>query len=404
MYIAIMVTTVTAAGLATFASLMIVCALLQIAMASLLPTLRRIVTPTVLGTVIMLIAVSVMPIAFNQVGRLPAEAPPAAGPTITGVTLLASVLLTLQAGGRWRLISPFISILVGCAATAAFGALDGDQITEAAWFGIPAVPDLSVDLTPTREFWLLLPSFAILTLVLGLKTISDGVVIQGGSRRKRRAIEFRQIQGMVSANGVGMLLAGIAGTLPTLANASYSLSLINLTGVAARRVGVAVGAITVTLALFSKLTAVLLSIPGPVLGAYLLLAMGMLFVSGCQTVMRDGLNTRRTLVVGLGATLGFGLHGHPIMTDIFGEEFGNLLANGVTVGAVSAIGMTLVTEALSSRRARLEVKLEVASIPVIDEFLRRSGLEARLERGLYPSAAISRRRDSRQPAVPGGRC
>ena len=37
---------------------------------------------------------------------------------------------------------------------------------------------------------------------------------------------------------------------------------------------------TLALALFSKLAAVLLTIPGPVLGAYLMLAMGMLFVSG----------------------------------------------------------------------------------------------------------------------------
>ncbi len=136
------------------------------------------------------------------------------------------------------------------------------------------MPALSVDLTPSTEFWALLPSFAILTLVLGLKTISDGVAIQQGSRRVPRAIEFRQIQGMVSANGVGMLLGGLAGTLPPMANSSYSLSLINLTGVAARRVGVGVAAVTVALALFSKFTAVLLTIPGPVLGAYLMLAMG----------------------------------------------------------------------------------------------------------------------------------
>ena len=110
--------------------------------------------------------------------------------------------------------------------------VDGGRIADAGWFGIPDLPDLSVDLTPGREFWVLLPSFAILTLVLGLKTICDGVVIQQGSRRRPRAIEFRQIQGMVSVNGIGMLFAGVTGTLPTMANSSFSLSLINLTGVA----------------------------------------------------------------------------------------------------------------------------------------------------------------------------
>ena len=376
MFIAIMVSTVTAAGLATFASLMIVCSLMQVALAWWLPTLRRIVTPTVAGTVTMLIAVSVLPIAFDTVGDLPDDAPRAAGPTIAGVTLLVSVIVAMKASGRWRLVAPFTSILAGCAAAAAFGVLDGDRIASAGWFGIPDVPALSVDLTPGKEFWVLLPSFAILTLVLGLKTISDGVVIQQGSRRQPRAIEFRQIQGMVSVNGAGMLLAGIAGTLPTMANSSYSLSLINLTGVAARRVGVAVAAVIVSLALFSKFTAALLTIPGPVLGAFLMLAMGMLFVSGCQTVLREGIDPRRMLVVALASALGLGLHGHPLTRDIFGDEYGELLGNGVTIGAITAIAMTLLIETMSTRRSRLEATLDAASIPVIDEFLVRlaSGL------------------------------
>ena len=371
MFIAIMVATVSAAGMATFATLMIVCSLIQVALAWWLPTLRRIVTPTVSGTVTMLIAVSVLPIAFDTVGDLPADAPTAAGPAIAGATLLVSVIVALRAGGRWRLVAPFISIVAGCAVAGAFGVLDGDRIAGAGWFGLPDVPDLSVELTPGREFWVLLPSFAVLTLVLGLKTISDGVVIQQGSRRRPRAIEFRQIQGMVSANGTGMLLAGAAGTLPPMVNSSYSLSLINLTGVAARRVGVGVAVVTVSLAFFSKFTAVLLTIPGPVLGAYLMLAMGVLFTSGCQTVLRDGLDPRRTLVVALASALGLGLHGHALTRDLFGDELGDLLGNGVTIGAIVAIGMTLLVEAMTRRSQRLEVTLDTASIPVIDEFLAR---------------------------------
>ena len=371
MFIAIMVTAISAGGPATFASLMVVCSLVQVALAWWLPTLRRIITPAVSGAVTMLIAVSVLPIAFDSVQDLPADAPAAAGPVITGVTLLVSAIATLRASGRWRLVAPFISILVGCAVAAGFGVLSGDRIANAGWFGIPEVPALGFDLTPGREFWALLPSFAILTLVLGIKTISDGVVIQQGARRLPRAIDFRQIQGMVSVNGVGMLLAGIAGTLPPMSNSSYSLSLINLTGVAARRVGLGVAVVTAALAFFSKFAALLLTIPGPVLGAYLMLAMGILFVSGCQTIMRDGLDPRRVLVVALASALGLGLHGHSITRDLFGDELGGLLGNGVTIGAVVAIGMTLLLDATSARRSRLETTLDMASLSAIDDFLTR---------------------------------
>ena len=313
MFIAIMVASITEAGPSTFASLMVVCSVIQVALAWWLPTLRRIFTPVVTGTVTMLIAVSVLPIAFDAVRDLPAEAPNYAGALIASVTLLVSVLLTLRATGHWRLVAPFISILAGSALAAMFGVLDLDRIANAGWFGIPAVPDSGFEFALGREFWALLPSFAILTLVLGIKTISDSVVIQQGSRRQARAIDFRQVQGMVSINGIGMFLSGIAGTLPTMANSSYSISLINLTGVAARRVGIGVAVVTATLAFFSKFTAILLTIPGPVLGAYLMLAMGILFVSGCQTIFREGIDPQRVLVVALASSLGLGLHGHPII-------------------------------------------------------------------------------------------
>ena len=371
LFIAIMVSAVSTAGLEAFATLMVICSLIQVALAWWLPVLRRIITPIVSGTVTMLIAVSVLPIAFDSVLDLPADTPIAAGPVIAGATLLVSVIVTLRARGRWRIVAPFISILAGTAVAAPFGVLDADRILNAGWFGIPEVPPLSFQLTPTPEFWALLPSFAILTLVLGIKTISDGIVIQQGSRRQPRAIDFRQIQGMVSVNGIGMLLAGIAGTLPTMVNSSYSLSLINLTGVAARRVGVGVAIIIITLAFFSKFAAILLTIPGPVLGAYLMLAMGILFVSGFQTIMRDGIDPQRMLVVALASSLGLGLHGHPLTRELFGEELGSLLGSGVTIGAVVAIGMTLLLEAMSTRRSRLEATLDMASFSDIDDFLTR---------------------------------
>ena len=324
----------------------------------------------------MLVAVSVLPIAFNSVRTLPAHAPAIAGPTIAVVTLLVSVIVMLRATGRWRLVAPFISIVAGCAVAAPFGVLDGDRIASAGWFGIPRVPPLGIELMPGKEFWALLPTFAILTLVLGIKTISDGIAIQQGSRRRPRAIDFRQIQGMVSVNGLGMLLSAVAVTLPTMVISSLSVSLVNLTGVAARRVGVGVAVVIVALALFSKFTALLLTIPGPVLGAYLILAMGILFVSGCQTILNDGLDPRRVLVVALGVSLGFGLGGHPIISDLFGDELGQLLGSGITIGALTSIGMTLLFEAMSARRARLEVTLDMASLPEIDEFL--IGLASRL--------------------------
>ena len=102
-----------------------------------------------------------------------------------------------------------------------------------------------------------------------------------------------------------------------------------------------------------------------------MLAMGILFITGCQTIFRDGLDSKRVLVVALASSLGLGLHNHSIVRDLFGDELGGLLGNGVMIGAIVAIGMTFVLEALSTRRPRLEVSLDMASLPEIDKFLSR---------------------------------
>ena len=376
LFIAVMAAAVSSGGPSLFATLLIISCIVQIGLAFWLPLLRRIFTPVVIGTVTMLIAVSVLPIAFSSMQNLPDDAPTISGPLMVAATLSVSVIMTLRARGRWRLAGPVISIVAGYMVAAAFGLVETERIARAPWFGIPEVPHIGLDLTFGTEFWALLPSFAILTLVLGIKTISDGVAIQQGSRRRQRAIDFRQIQGMVSVNGIGMLLGGISGTLPPMSYSSFSLSLISLTGIAARRVGISVAIVILLFALFSKVTALLLTIPGPVLGAYLMLAMGMLFVSGMQTILREGLNQKRVLIVAIAGGMGIGLHNHPIMVDLFGNVMGNLLGNGATISAIVAIGLTFVLESLGSRLSRLEVTLQTSSLPAIDEFL--TGLASEL--------------------------
>ena len=147
------------------------------------------------------------------------------------------------------------------------------------------------------------------------------------------------------------------------------MTLITLTGVAARSVGYAIGAILLALAFLPKAAAVLLTIPGPVVGAFLLMVMGLLFVEGMRMVVQDGLDHRKALVVGVALSLGVGLESQDILADLLGHTWGASLGNGMTVGILAAILMTLFIEVTSPRRTRLETTLDIASLPGIDAFL-----------------------------------
>ncbi len=380
-FIAISVVALTEADLATLASLIVVSSLFQFAMAAWLPFLRRIVTPIVSGTALMLIAVAVMPIAVGRLTDVPAGAPEGGGLIAAGVTLAVATGMVLRASGVWRLWAPLSGILAGCAAALFFGLYDLRPVAEASWLDVPDVAAWpGIDFTPDARFWALLPVFAIVSVVAAIKTSSDGAVIQQASARKPRATDFRLVQGALNASGVGILLSGIAVTPPVIIYLPSSVSLINLTGVAARSVGYAIGGTLFALAFLPKLTAVLLAVPSPVMGAFLLIIMGLLFVEGIRTVFQDGLDPQKGLVVGVALALGVGLESGSVFESILGPTWSASLGNGMTIGVLATVLLTAFLELTSPRRRRLDVELDASAAAGIDAFLReiagRSGWNA----------------------------
>ena len=380
-FIAISVVALTEADLATLASLIVVSSLFQFAMAAWLPFLRRIVTPIVSGTALMLIAVAVMPIAVGRLTDVPAGAPEGGGLIAAGVTLAVATGMVLRASGVWRLWAPLSGILAGCATAVFFGLYDLRAVVEASWFDLPGLAAWpGIDLTPDARFWALLPVFAIVSVVAAIKTSSDGAVIQQASARKPRATDFRLVQGALNASGVGILLSGLAVTPPVIIYLPSSVSLINLTGVAARSVGYAIGGTLFALAFLPKLTAVLLAVPSPVMGAFLLIIMGLLFVEGIRTVFQDGLDPQKGLVVGVALALGVGLESGSVFESVLGATWSASLGNGMTIGVLATVLLTAFLELTSPRRRRLDVELDASAAAGIDAFLReiacRSGWNA----------------------------
>ena len=84
-FIAICVAALTIAGPATMASLIVVSSLFQFLLAARLSLLRRIFTPVVSGTVIMLIAATVFPVVFGSMTNVPEAPTPPARPWPPGL-------------------------------------------------------------------------------------------------------------------------------------------------------------------------------------------------------------------------------------------------------------------------------------------------------------------------------
>ena len=360
-FIAVCVAALAKGGPALLATLVVISSLFQFALAARLSLLRRILTPTVAGTVIMLIAVTVMPIVFDMLTQVPEGAPPLSAPVSALATVLVITGIALKATGLLRLWAPVIGVLAGSVVAASFGLYDVQSVAQAGWVGIP------------NAEW------------PGFETIGDGVAIQRVSWRRPRAVDFRAVQGAVAADGAGNLLSGLAGTVP---NTTYSTSIAvtELTGVGARSVGIAIGAIFVALAFLPKALAVVLAIPPPVASAYITVLLAMLFVTGMKMVIQDGIDYRKGLVVGVSFWAGVGFQSGVIFPEYFAEFAGGLLQNGMTAGGLVAILMTLFMELTAPRRRRLEVEADLSNLPRItrflDTFAERNGWDAAMAQRL----------------------
>ena len=367
-FIAVSVAALGQGGPALLTTLVIVSSLFQFLLAGRLSLLRRIITPTVAGTVIMLIAVNVMPFLFDFQDNVPSGASPLAAPVTVLSTLGVTLAMMLKFTGPVRLWGPLIGIAAGCIAASFFDLIDPATLGQAAWVGVPAAgwPGLGFDFG--AAFWAILPAYIFVTLVGAIETVGDAVAIQRVSWREPQATDYRAVQGAVAADGLGNLLSGLFATVPNTTYSS-SVSIVEITGIAARRVGLCIGLIFCALAFLPKLTALLLIIPDPVIGAYAMVIIAVLFVLGMRIVLQDGMDYRKATIVGVSFWVGVGFQSGEISTAGLTPFLQQMLDNGMTSGGLTALVLTAFMELTGPRRVRMETALEVQSLPRIQQFL-----------------------------------
>ena len=367
-FIAICISALLAGGPAMLSSLIVASSLIQFVFISRLSWLRRVISPLVAGTVLMLLASTIITVVLSRLSDLPEGAPSVAAPVLAGTTLLILMALRLFASPKWQQWSPVVAIVVGCAIAVPFGAYDWQLVMEAAWIGLPSYSWPGFDLSFGATFWGLLPGFVIVNLATTINSISDTVVIQQVAWRRPRATDFRVVQGAHNLLVLTNLVAAALGTLPTMIGAANSARVL-LTGVAARRMGIYGGLILIAVAFSPKLIALVVATPRPVLVAFMIFMLSLLFVPGMSIVFRDGMDGRKAAVIGVSLWIGIGFQNQVILPDLLTGTLGTLLSNGVTTGSVCVILLTLLIEYTSRRRRRLNVAMNLSSLPRIDSFL-----------------------------------
>ena len=371
--LALTVDALSLGGVALLSALAVTASVVQFALAFRMSLLRRLFTPTVSGTALMLIPVTVMPVVFDMLDAAPDDHAAWAGPTAAGVTILVVGGILLRGTPAVRAWAPVYGIVVGSLVGAFYGLYDTDRVARAAWYGVPLrwPPHLESGFAgfDFRAYAGLMPAFVLLFLVCAVRSMSSSLATQAVSWRDRRAPDFRPVQGTVAADALANLAAGLAGSMPNGANSS-SVPRTQLSGVAARPVGLVYGAAVVVLAFSPKAVALVLAVPAPVFAGYLAVMIASTFTIGLKMAVSEGADHRQGLCVGLAFWIGAGCQYGFIFPDFVASFAGGVLNNALTSGGAVALLLTGLLSLTAGRRRRLETRLAVSALPDLVGFLK----------------------------------
>ena len=363
------ITAVVDGGPATLTTLVLVSGVLQIVISKWLFILRRLVTPTVGGTVMMILSITLASVVFGLLDAASEVEPVSAPLTAPGY---------VDCSGH-----PHFSWDRGAAPVGAYdwhchrlrrrcrlrrlrgrkgitGPLGGtSQRVAPVWRWTSAYPS-GPSFRPSCSSASSSPS----------KPTARPLPSRGSPGAKARAIDFRQVQGTLAGTGVSNLIAGVAGAVPTIIHPG-AVAFTQVTGIASRRVGYCIGCMFIVVAFLPKVSGLLSTIPGPVMTGYLIMVTGTLFVDGARTVIQSEQNRQKVLVAGvsfwIGAAFQFGLVNLPNV----GPILGTLLKSGVTTGGFAAIAMILFLEFTSHRPMRFQSQLHIEALEDLNAFIAR---------------------------------
>ncbi|AHG01234.1 uracil permease (plasmid) [Halostagnicola larsenii XH-48] len=323
-------------GIGAIFGAVIIAAPVEIVIGYFYEDLRRLFPPLVTGIVVMLVGLTLIPVAMEYsaggVGSEDFGALHNLG--LAGLVFVLAIGLNQYFEGFVSISSILIAVVVGYLVAYPLGLLDLSGVAEAAWIEAPTPLQFGVEFHPSA---IVIAAFAY--VITSIETIGD---IEGTTGTVDRRATSDEMSGGLIADGVMSMLAGVFNAFP---NTSFSqnVGLIGFTGVASRFVVGICGVFLVILGLVPKVAAVAAAMPDPVLGGAAVVLFGMIFSIGLRIVAdRVELERRNLTIIAASVVLGVGVETTPEILEQLPESVSVLVGSGLLVGGVTALVLNLV--------------------------------------------------------------
>mgnify|MGYP001553942274 CR=1 FL=1 len=341
-------------GLALASTMILLTAPLVLLYSYFLRLVRHIVTPAVGGVVVILIAISLIPVALELwQGGGPTDGNGSLEHYLVGASTVAVMLGLMLFGNRiLRLTSPLLGIGAGYMAAWFLGTLDLGLFRAAPWLGLPSFewPGLTTDLS-----WDHAPlgaAFALSYLIVAMEGTGTIMLAQRASLRSFVRVAYNRVQGGLYATGLGNMAGGLMGAQPMGCYVD-NVPFMEMTGVSSRLVGICGSLTLVVLAFLPKASGFILDMPAPVIGGILVVISVLLFYSGFSLLLASRLTTKTGLLLGCSLVAGMIAEAKEFFHGLIPTGLDPFLRSGVAMGGFTALALSCLIMLVPKKRIRL---------------------------------------------------
>ena len=348
--------------LATIFGICFVGAFIEIILSRFIHLLKKIITPVVTGTVVMLIGLSLVKVGITDMagGQWLLDNKPQFFGTVENLGLGVLVLLVVLILNRSkipmiRMGSIFGGILVGYLVALAMGKVNLGHMSGVEMISIPIPFNYGFDFN-LFPFYIIIPfnygfdfnltAFIGVAFIYVITTIESTGDLTATSMLSGEPVEgdtyMERIKGGVLGDGINSAIAAIFNTFP---NTTFSQNngVIQMTGVASRYVGMYLAGFLVILGLFPVIGGFFRSLPNPVLGGATIVMFGAVAAAGVNIIASMGrLGRREIMIIAVSLGIGLGLAFVPEVLSQTPKAIQQIFGSAITSGGLAALILNMV--------------------------------------------------------------
>lgn len=257
--------------------------------------LDRLLPPIVVGPVVMVIGLGLAETAAKNAMYTPAGDYNITYIIVALVTLALTIIFNMYLKGFLGLLPILLGIIGGYLVALAFGIVDTDLIKNAPLFAMPDFQIPFASYTPKLHLGAILTmapiAFVTMTEHIGHLTVLNKLT-------KRNFFESPGLSRTLFGDGLAQIVASLVGG-PPVTSYGENIGVLAITRVHSVFVLGGAGVLAIVLAFIGKISAIITSIPGPVIGGISFVLFGVIASSGLKILIDNKVNfdQKRNLLI-----------------------------------------------------------------------------------------------------------